>query len=898
MRDFIKKQIQERMNVASKNNEPEEVTNEAVLEYASLFQELDDLSLEGTESGNVRKLGIDIPLDEEAEIESVEFDIGNGKVKDIPNTASIQESYTGIKTFNEFYQEAYESMTRLPRESDGGFERRVEEYAESVYKEYCAESEACGYFGFDKINIADERVPSKINVNFGSMNDGSNDNFVTKVNTFFATDDEHNITQKQLDSVSLIKNGALKNIGSSLKAYMESNYDVASETSVWDVCTPKTLIVPKGNNDSFCVVVEYTNEITGKNEYFGWTAPVTDTDEVTMESCEKYNMASFVNETQYENHDKYIQEATKVEMEERMTRRVRPSRFFQEAIDLGGEGGDANADSNATPDANAGATEGGDAPADTSTTDAGATDDTTSTESGENKETAAVNNVSTEIAEKVANDTQNDAMSDDEQVTFSDDEVNPDSNVNEPDAGSIDEEPVEAGVTGDESTEGDDADDMLNDLDTGSSTDTDVDDMGDESLDETSDELPSTDNIDDMSVNDLLKLGTESLKNMKVGDLKNLIASGDNDAIQEAFIITSKNINKEIDIKLRNCCGILNSNQLKADKLFNKFKIEGHKLNRLLSKGIKMNKVYSTNEVEILKKLNTTLADLLVAIRKDKKSENYATVVKGKISEFTKAAKPVAALVEEKMGKQNEQVLQEQFIQEGLFLSSGNVKKRLSRKLPPVYADMMSIAKLAEQGALAKGKLIKMYKPSKRTSTISYNPGYEGGFGNSRSREYDVNTPQSENINDLQRTLSKIIRKPKVQQAFTSDEMNKISDLIDRIDDFVDMVESIIYDNSSSDNKALLEKIGELAGKIVDLIKDISNFCSLGEFSTSHKTFATPEETSVDSKEDEIIPDGANPEKEDDDEEEEFEIPTDDDDIETEPTKSDDDEDEEKEDEE
>ena len=42
MRDFIKKQIQERMNIASKNNEPESVPNEAILEYASLFQELDD----------------------------------------------------------------------------------------------------------------------------------------------------------------------------------------------------------------------------------------------------------------------------------------------------------------------------------------------------------------------------------------------------------------------------------------------------------------------------------------------------------------------------------------------------------------------------------------------------------------------------------------------------------------------------------------------------------------------------------------------------------------------------------------------------------------------------------------------------------------------------------------
>jgi hypothetical protein len=146
MRDFIKKQIQERMNIASTNTaEPEnEVSNEAILEYASLFQELDDLSMEGTEAGNTRKLGMDIPLDDDTEIESVEFDIAGGKVKDIPDTAAIQESYDGMKTFDKFYQEAYETLTRLPRESESGFGRRVQEYAEEMYNEYCAEAEACG----------------------------------------------------------------------------------------------------------------------------------------------------------------------------------------------------------------------------------------------------------------------------------------------------------------------------------------------------------------------------------------------------------------------------------------------------------------------------------------------------------------------------------------------------------------------------------------------------------------------------------------------------------------------------------------------------------------------------------------------------------------------------------
>ena len=874
MRDFIKKQIQERMNIASKNNEPEEeVSNEAILEYTSLFQELDDLSLNGSEDGNTRKLGMDIPLvDDDAEIESVEFDVGGGKLKDIPDTAAIQEAYDGMKTFDQFYQEAYEELTRLPRESESGFERRVNEHAQEMYNEYCAEAEACGYFGFDKINITDERVPSKLMVNFGSIAEGSNDNFVTKVNAFFGTDEEHNITKKQLDSVHLVKEGALKNIGKSLKAYMESAYDVDPDTSVWEVCTPKSIIVPKGNADSFCVVVEYTNEVTGKNEYFGWTAPVTNTDnDVTIDSCEKFNMESFINETQYENHDKFIQEQAQATMEERIIQRRRPSRFFQEAIDLGGEGGDAAPAEGGDATTEAPAEGGGDA----ATTDAPAEGDAAEG-TGEKKETAAVNNVSTEIAEKVANDTNNDAEAEDEQVTFEDDEVNPDTNVNEPDAGSIDDTPVEDDITGDESTEGatDEADDMLNDLDTGNDTGTEDTSLDEEPM-EGDEGTPDVDNVDDMSVNELLELGSESLKNMKVGDLKELIKNGDENAIQEAFFLTPKNINKEVDIKLRECLGILNDTTIEAPKLLGKFKIKGHKLNRTLSKAVKMTKVYSSDEIASIKKLNTALSQLLLALKK--KPENYGSAIKSKIIDFTKAAKVVGAIVEDKLGKTGStEVMQEGFVQEGLFLSAGNAKKRLGRKITPVYADMASIARSVDNGALTKGKLTKMYKPAKKNRTIGWDAGDQGGLTLSKTQVYDVNTPQSENLHDLQRVLSKIIRKPKVQSAFSGDEMDLISDLMDRIDDFVDMVESLMYENS--DNTVLVEKIGELAKKLVDILQKLNDVCNSIGVDSSKVT-----DPSLDVEK---------PEVEDsapvDDDEEEIEIPGDDETIEVLPDEDDD----------
>ena len=890
MRDFIKKQIQERMNIASTNTaEPEnEVSNEAILEYASLFQELDDLSMEGTEAGNTRKLGMDIPLDDDAELESVEFDIAGGKVKDIPDTAAIQESYDGMKTFDKFYQEAYESLTRLPRESESGFGRRVQEYAEEMYNEYCAEAEACGYFGFDKINITDERVPSKMNVNFGAMGNGSNAEFVTKVNTFFATDEDHNITQKQLDSANLVKQGAIKNIGASLKAYMESNYDVSEETSVWDVCTPKTIIVPKGNADSFCVVVEFMNEVTGKNDYFGWTAPVVSKTEedntVTMESCEKYNMYSFINETQYENRDKFIQEAAARDFEERKNTRVRPQRFFQEVIELAGdaapaEGGDAGA-APAADDLGGGDTTSTDTATDTATTDAPAEGGDANAADGEGEKkdnTAAVNDVSSEIAEKVANDTQNDAEANDEQVTFSDDEVNPDSNVGTADGGSIDDAPVEDDITGDESTEGagDEADDMLNDLDTSSTTDT--DDMGDESLDDEPIEgdeegTGSVENVDDMSVNELLKMGTESLKNMKVGDLKNLIASGDQEAIQEAFLITPKNVNKELDVKLRDCLGVLNEKGETADKLLGKFRMKGHKLNRVLSKAAKMTKVYSSDEIGSIKKLNEALGQLLLALRK-KGAENYGSVIKGKIKDFTKEAKKVGAIVEDKLGKNNSDAV---VMQEAFLLS--NIQDKITKAIIPVKGDMESIKKVFDEGNLTRGKLVRMYKSMNYGGENASNGGTNTGTLSAHRGAFTGRTDCANNLNTVLKYINKALKKK--NPGIDSDKIDLLIKLGDKLDLISDYIESIL---DSNNNDALLKQVGKLAVEIVELMDQF-----IGDTSANATTDVETEEM-VDPATN-VEADETTSTSSDDDDDAEIEIPEEDESIEEEPEVEDDEE--------
>ena len=577
-------------------------------------------------------------------------------------------------------------------------------------------------------------------------------------------------------------------------------------------------------------------------------------------------MESFINETQYENHDKFIQESAIEETNERLSRRVRPQRFFQEAIDLGGEGGSSEGGNEGGEDAAPSGDDlgGGDAPAEGGDTSAegddAATTDTDATEGGEKKDnTAAVNNVSSEIAEKVANDTQNDAEASDEQVTFSDDEVNPDSNVGTADGG-LDDTPVEDDITGDESVDGanDAADDMLNDLDNSTG---DTEDLGDESLDEEpledQDPAEAVENIDDLSVNELLKMGTESLKNMKVGDLKSLIASGDDEAIQEAFVITPKNVNKEVDFKLRECLGILNDKNMTADKLLGKFKVKGHKLNRLLSKAAKMTKVYSSDEVGSIKKLNTALGELLLALRK-RGAENYGSAIKGKIKDFNKEAKVVAAIVEDKMGKNTTDTA---VMQEAFLLS--NINDKLTKALIPVKADMSDLSEKYQAGQLTRGRLIKKYSSS--TNEMNSNMG---GWQDSTITGY---SKHAKNIDSALKLLNKALRKKTVDKA------ELIEKLADKLDIVSDYIETVIDDKN--ENKEYVNMVGKLAGEIVDLIDQF----------TGDSDTPAPVEPEVEEPVETTPEDDTTPAETEESEVAEVEIPEDDEGIEEEPEEGDED---------
>ena len=794
MLNYIKSQIKaQRAAVENSSDKPfvesnnDEVSNDVILEYAKLFQELDDLTEEGTDEGLERKLGMDIPLEDDVEVENIEFDLNDGKVADIPGDATVAESYSTMKTLDMFVQEVMESTPRLSRESDSMYNNRITKIANKLYEEYCVDAEETGQFGFDRISVGDDRIPTKAIINFGQIDESSDNMFMMKMPVTFATDEDHKITKKQLDSFGFVKNGAFTNIGKPLMQYMESNYVIPERSTLWDIVTPTGLYIPKGNGDSFCVVLEYMNEITNKKEYFGWTRSVRNDEKSDIDYNEKINMESFVEESSWEDHDSYLINTEKEERRRRMRKPLKRN-IFQEAIDFGGGddagGGDASADTSGgddlppAPDSDGGDDTSTDAGSSEGSSDASAD---TSDGGGDDKETAAVNNVSADIAKEVADNTKEDA-DDNTDVTFDDD---------------------------------------MGDADSSDDTESDLDELENDGLldDEDTDDIDGTDedgidgevNFDTMTINDMLEEGSEKLKSMTLGEIKDFISSGSKEEIQEAFILTSKNINKEVDVNLRKCLGILNDANMNVDKIFKTFKLAGHKLNRVLTKAARNSRVYSSDEQEEIKKLNSALSDLLSSLKITNKS-SYVASVKQKITKFIDQSKVVAAFVEDKMeGK----AIQEAFIQEGLFLTTSNAKKSLSKKMKLVITDLQAIVSASEKGKFTRGKLIKMYQG--KTSKVKTNQNYSGtnssiGF----EHDYEINTSAMKNMDNLAHLIEKILKRKKVQSAFNASEINKLNQINDEISEYVDFIETILADSVNDD---MMKQFVTDTKKLLDLLK-------------------------------------------------------------------------------
>jgi hypothetical protein len=271
MLDYIKSVLAE----SEPNRQPADYVDDAtILEYAHMFSELADITETGTTTG-VRP-PISIPLDEdfEVELDSFQYNYTDGRVTDIPTDATVSESYriaaNVMKTRDDFVQEAYSAVTRMPRESYDRYKERVDAYARSQWNAYQEYVQREGLFGYDKMKLNDSRVPDKVVLEF--------DGYSFTLPVRWEIDRGKNVTKKQLDSLTFWANA------SDARSEMVTEYavDVISEAyrvnpnsiDFGGSMTPVSVIVPKGPTDSFAIIVEFDTEYDRKNQFMMFAAPV------------------------------------------------------------------------------------------------------------------------------------------------------------------------------------------------------------------------------------------------------------------------------------------------------------------------------------------------------------------------------------------------------------------------------------------------------------------------------------------------------------------------------------------------------------------------------------------------------------------------------------------------
>lgn len=427
MLEYISQQLQARAKAAQAEEAVEAIQeeaqmNDAILECAHLVQELDDLSIEGTQADSARPFTkIDIPLEDDVEITAVEMDALSGRVINVPGDATVQESdtiYIGMRKPEDFIQEAFSSMTQYARETNEAYESRVRQAAAknfAAYKNYCIQE---GLFGFDKLSVNDSRVPARVSIDFGKLN---GKDYTVKLPVKFEIDNKNQILKKQLDSLLAFKNAADKDNMLQGAAYVAFGQKVVveNEEEIWSRVTPVEIVIPSKPSDKFCVAVGFELDGTGDDfQYIEWHAPINGNGDTRKAETTTPTTGEIKKLAVMTKGEAIRQEAALIASGHRA-----PNRFYQEAIDFGDPNEPPAADPNAAsvsfdappaadgmqqPTGDAG-TSSADAPPAEGDAAAPAEGDQSAeapTEGTEDKEVVATNDVSDQIAEKVADDTQ------------------------------------------------------------------------------------------------------------------------------------------------------------------------------------------------------------------------------------------------------------------------------------------------------------------------------------------------------------------------------------------------------------------------------------------------------------------------------------------------------------
>lgn len=688
MLEYIRKQLAAKAEAAvqeSASVDAANVSDELLLEYAPVMNGLDDLTMNGDGTDNVDRPVIAIPLESEdddvpdiagltdnkanfendPELGSVTLDLTSGNMMDVPMDANIQTEYAEMKTFDTFLMEGYEAIDPQQGQTVEEYDAVVMESAKKNFRTYRDEVLNEQSFGFAKVSMHDEVIKPAIIAEFDT-------NVSTMLEPKYQVDKFGNVRNKQLESVDIMnKYGVLKKLGTFLESTIEG-FNKESD-NVWNSMFPVSMNVPIDPIDKHSVIVGLKNMKDMSTKYIRCSVPV---------------MESYVAPTFEEVPSATIEKMNKVSASK--------SQIVQEAIDFG------NTDAAATPapeaapaaapapEATPAATDASadaalpDMPTEGAAPDAtaqGATDATAATPAeGEDKTVIPVetNNVSDQIAQKVATDTEvpTEAQNGDETAANIEDAgatadelptppaegADPaldagatDMGLNDPSAG----DNLDSGLGSDISAGVADGDPAL---DTSGTTDVDsqlneLDQMGATNSDEGMDAAIGGEDAGDvgnMSMDELLQAASDKLKGMPINALQKFL-TGDAEALQEAFVqefVTNKNVNDQLDANLRKCLGILNDEELSFKGIENQFKKSGKQLNSILSKASKNAKVYDDSERKELTDLNSTLTDLMVHFKPSKKEDVEST--KKKIVAFTSQATKVDKIITKHKGKASE----------------------------------------------------------------------------------------------------------------------------------------------------------------------------------------------------------------------------------------------------
>lgn len=646
MLDYIKKQLNvddgnsvvtESAVVNDNETNDEDVENSVLLEYAHLFQELDDLSETGS-GALARNNGIDIPLEDDIEVDTVEMNLMNGNVL-VPGDASVQESVEPepeMKSYEEFYNEAYETHSRFPREDENTFLNRMKITADKAYNAYIEQCYQEGLFDFGKVKLDDPSVAWNVTFDWG-LASGTGTGGLKTTDLKYAAQNRK-ISKKQRDTGVMLANST--SLATNLmKFYVESFTQKARSMPNGETLLANGLDAvlkidfigipdaPKAT-DHYAVVICASTAIPGLptcDLYFEFDiqkaqnltgAPtdlpiVSNTTDQTMSA-----RAGFLDRIQMAQ-ESYVENRSRIR---RFDDDDDYGRFyFQEAIDFGEGGGDEAAEVK------------GDEP-----TDEGGAEVTDSGES-EEREAIDTNDVSDKIVEKVKEtEAEEKGAVDDVNIDDADSVPSDDNGGEEKDAV--------------EDTEVSDApeDVEVSDSEEGSDFDTSV--------------PTNNEDFDNMTIEDMLKLGEDKLKTMSIKQLKDFIASNGmneeepagegeepeadaEDFESEAFFVTKKNVNAALDAALRAALGILNENDISSDEIFKKFKKFAKKLNRVSAKASNMSEVYSEEERNKIGELNEKLIKLTGDM--GSKSKDVATI-KASLKDFLVTAQAVGKIVESK----------------------------------------------------------------------------------------------------------------------------------------------------------------------------------------------------------------------------------------------------------